>query len=248
MTDMPFHPACCTPLAYHCPLPSAVAGSAFASCGFEPSRLLTDDFQRSGILKPASIERSVAKRQAEFLAGRLCARAALAQLGLPQVDIPIGEDRAPVWPQGVTGAITHGQGWAAAIVAPAGYQRGLGLDVETLLEPDRAQRLAGEILTPAELARLPMDPAQAALAITLTFSLKESLFKALYPLVRQRFYFEAAEVLGWSHDGKARLRLLTDLGAGWTYGTELPGQFCVMGSRLLSLVCISALDDERRFS
>lgn len=247
MTDMPFHPACCTPLAYHFPLLSPVAGSAFASCGFEPSRLLIDDFQRSGILKPASIERSVAKRQAEFLAGRLCARAALAQLGLPEVAITIGEDRAPVWPQGVTGAITHGQGWAAAIVAPAGCQRGLGLDAEALLEPGRAQRLAGEILTPAELERLPTDPAQAALAITLTFSLKESLFKALYPLVRQRFYFEAAEVLAWSEQGQARVRLLTDLGAGWTYGTELPGQFCVQGSRLLSLVCIPALDDERRF-
>lgn len=248
MTDMPFHPACCTPLTDHCPLPLPVAGSAFASCGFEPSRLLVEDFERSGIGRPASIERSVAKRQAEFLAGRLCARAALAQLGLAQLDIPIGEDRAPVWPQGVTGAITHGQGWAAAIAAPAGCQRGLGLDVETLLEPDRALRLAGEILIPAELERLPTDPAQAALAVTLTFSLKESLFKALYPLVRQRFYFEAAQIVAWSTEGQARVRLLTDLSAEWTYGMELPGQFCVQGNRLLSLICVPALDDEWRCS
>jgi len=239
MNLQPFHPACCTPLAYHFPLPLPVAGSAFASCGFEPSRLLIDDFERSGILRPAIIERSVAKRQAEFLAGRLCARAALARLGLAHGGIPIGEDRAPVWPEGIAGAITHGQGWAAAIVAPTGCLQGLGLDVETLLEPERAQRLAGEILTPAELERLPADPARAALAVTLTFSLKESLFKALYPLVRQRFYFEAAEVCEWSDGGHARLRLLAGLGAQWTHGTELDAQFSVAHGRLLSLISIS---------
>lgn len=248
MTAEPFHPVCCTPLAEHCPLPTPVAGSAFASCAFDPALLAPADFSRTGIHHPDNIQRSVAKRQAEFLAGRLCARHALARLGLPGHSLAIGEDRAPAWPTGMVGAITHGDGWAAAIAAPASAQRGLGLDVETVLEPARAARLAGEILTSAEMERLPTDTGEAALAITLAFSLKESLFKALYPLVRQRFYFEAAEVLAWSGDGHARVRLLADLGGGWTYGTELPGQFCVQAGRLLSLVCIPALHDERRFS
>lgn len=63
--------------------------------------------------------------------------------------------------------------------------------------------------------------------MTLTFSLKESLFKTLYPLTLQRFYFEHAELLEWSADGLARLRLLTDLSAEWRHGAELSGQFCV---------------------
>jgi enterobactin synthetase component D len=241
MTAKPFHPACCTPLADHCPLPLPVAGSVFASCDFEPSLLAPGDFTACGIDHPLNIQRSVAKRQAEFLAGRLCAREALTRLGLPGHSLAIGEDRAPVWPAGVVGAITHGTGWAAAIAAPASEQRGLGLDAETLLEPSRAQRLAGEILVPAELDRLPQSPDQAALEITLTFSLKESLFKALYPLVRQRFYFEAAEVLAWTMDGHARLRLLSDLSPEWQAGMQLEGQFCVQGARLLSLVSVPAL-------
>ncbi|WP_263262972.1 4'-phosphopantetheinyl transferase superfamily protein [Pseudomonas sp. RIT-PI-S] len=240
MTTHTFHPACCTPLDWHCPLPLPVAGSLFASCSFQPSRLAPEDFPGTGIAKPASIERSVAKRQAEFLAGRLCARSVLSRLGLPECEVPIGEDRAPVWPAGIRGAITHSDGWAAAIAAPAHAQRGLGLDAETLLAPDRALRLAGEILTPAELERLPADPERAALAVTLTFSLKESLFKALYPLVLQRFYFEAAELLEWSCEGQARLRLLTDLGAGWKSGTTLAGQFTVLEGHLLSLVSVPA--------
>ena len=78
---------------------------------------------------------------------------------------------------------------------------------------------------PAELQRL--DYSQLGLGVTLTFSLKESLFKALYPLTRQRFYFEHAELLEWSVEGYARLRLLTDLSADWQAGRELEGQFCV---------------------
>jgi enterobactin synthetase component D len=246
-TNVPL-PNCCTALVEHCPLPLQVAGSAFASCGFEPARLVPGDFLACGVDYPPSIQRSVAKRQAEFLAGRLCARQALARLGLLGQNLAIGEDRAPRWPAGMVGAITHGDGWAAAIAAPAHLQQGLGLDVETLLASERAQRLAGEILTPSELARLPGSPEQAALAVTLTFSIKESLFKALYPLVRQRFYFEAAELLAWSLDGRARLRLLDDLGSDWPSGTELEGQFCILEQQVLSLVSIPALHDEWRNS
>lgn len=242
---MTAHPACCAAFEYHCPLPLPIVGSAFAGCAFDPALLTADDFSGSGIAKPAAIERSVAKRQAEFLAGRLCAQQALAQLGVTHQGIPIGEDRAPVWPAGVSGAITHGQGWAAAIVAPLQACRGLGLDVETVLAPERAQRLAGEILTPAELERLPSSAERSALAVTLTFSLKESLFKALYPLVRRRFYFEAAELLEWSDNGQARLRLLEDLSEEWTRGNELNGQFQVTHDRLLSLVSIAGRRDER---
>ena len=74
--------------------------------------------------------------------------------------------------------------------------------------------------------------------VTLTFSLKESLFKTLYPLTRQRFYFEHAEVLEWSAEGLARLRLLTDLSPEWQQGSELQGQFCLQDGHLLSLISV----------
>jgi len=223
----------------HWPLPVALPGAILVSTRFDPSALQSDDFTRCAVPAPPSIQRSVAKRQAEFLAGRLCARAALRALGgLDQVPA-IGEDRAPVWPAGVTGTITHSAGYAAALVAHRGNWRGLGLDAETLLAPERALRLAGEILTPAELQRLQAGPpALAALQVTLTFSLKESLFKALYPLVGTRFYFEHAEMIEWSPNGQARLRLLTDLSAEFGTGVELAGQFCVEQDQLLSLVAV----------
>ncbi|CAM3958497.1 Enterobactin synthase component D [Pseudomonas reidholzensis] len=229
-------PTCCAPLQHHWPLPRPVAGAVLVSCAFDPSQLAADDFQRAGIEQTASLQRSVAKRQAEYLAGRVCARAALQRLDGRDYVPGTHEDRSPIWPSAVHGSITHGKGWAAAVVAADGACRGLGLDQESLLDDERAERLAAEILTPAELARL--DRSQLGLTVTLTFSLKESLFKTLYPLTRQRFYFEHAEVLEWSADGLARLRLLTDLSPAWRHGVELDGQFCLHDGHLLSLVSV----------
>lgn len=232
-------PAFCTALSTDWPLPTPLAGCLMRSIHFDRQRLQPGDFQLSQVLAPENIQRAVAKRQAECLAGRLCARAALQASGGDAVVPGTDDERAPVWPQGFCGSITHGDGWAAAVVAHASAWRGLGLDVESRLDTPRAQRLATEILTPDELSRL--DPEQAALQVTLTFSLKESLFKALFPLVRQRFYFEHAELIHWSAGGRARLRLLADLSAEWHCGKEIDGQFSLLGTRLLSLVAIPAL-------
>lgn len=241
MNDLPALPACCTPLDPHWPLPFVLPDTVLLSTHFNTALLTHEDFHRSAIEAPATIARSVAKRQAEFLAGRICARAALQQLEGLNFSPAIGDDRAPVWPAHISGSITHSTGRAAAIVAKKSHWRGLGMDLENLLNPERAERLAGEILTPPELRRMAAGPSdQLALLVTLTFSVKESLFKALYPIVRQRFYFEHAEVLEWSEAGEVRLRLLTDLSSEWRNGTELDAQFGIKDGQLLSLVSIRA--------
>lgn len=241
MNPLPALPACCTPLDDRWPLPFALAGTVLVGTHFNAGLLASDDFQRSAVEPPTSIQRSVAKRQAEFLAGRVCARAALQQLDGLDIVPAIGDDRAPVWPAHISGSITHSTGRAAAIVAQKSQWRGLGMDLENLLDPERAERLAGEILTPAELQRMAAGRRdQLALHVTLTFSVKESLFKALYPIVQQRFYFEHAEVLEWSESGTARLRLLTDLSSEWRTGHELAAQFALIDGQVLSLVSIQA--------
>ena len=115
------------------------------------------------------------------------------------------------------------------------------MDLENVLTLERAERLAGEILTADELQRMGgVAREQIALLVTLTFSVKESLFKALYPIVHKRFYFEHAEVVEWTEAGHIKLRLLTDLSDEWCHGKELVGQFAVNDGQLLSLVSISA--------
>ena len=229
-------PSCCSSLNDHWPLPHRLPAVQLISTTFTPELLDAVDFSRCAI-EPV---RGVAKRQAEYLAGRLCAREALMRVTGTATVPACGEDRAPQWPAGTLGSITHGSGWAAAVVGNSTNWRGLGLDVEKLLPAARAERLAREILTPAELLRLEALPSeQRAQRISLTFSLKESLFKALYPLVLRHFYFQDAELLSVEADNMVRMRLLTDLNADWPTDSELEGQFAEFDGYLLSLVSIA---------
>lgn len=229
-------PPCCSPLKDHWPLPHRLPAVQLISTTFNPERLNAADFGRCAI-EPV---RGVAKRQAEYLAGRLCAREALRRVTGTAAVPACGEDRAPQWPAGALGSITHGSGWAGAVVGNSADWRGLGLDIEQIMPASRAERLVGEILTPAELFRLEALPSeQRAQRISLTFSLKESLFKALYPQVLRHFYFQDAELLSVETDNKVRMRLLIDLHDDWPAGSELDGQFAEFDGYLLSLVSIA---------
>ena len=81
MNPIPHQPRFCQPLHAHWPLPQALAGAQLVSCHFDPTQLQHDDAALSGI---AAVN-GANKRQAEYLAGRLCARQALLQLQLQQL-------------------------------------------------------------------------------------------------------------------------------------------------------------------
>lgn len=178
---------------------------------------------------PAEIRGAARKRQAEFLAGRRCARAALARCApeLGEVTVPIGENRAPRWPAGLVGSITHTDGFVAAAVARARDVDALGLDTEVCMSAATAREVFRSIAERDEVARvcaaLGLDePA----ALTLVFSAKESLFKCLYPLVRR--YFDFADAALVEVDPAARcatLALRAELGAGLRPGATFAARF-----------------------
>lgn len=223
------------------PFPRALPGVQLRSCQFAVQARSAACFAAAGISAPAQILAAAGKRQSEYLAGRRCAVAALAALGQAGDAPGCAADRSPSWPRGYCGSITHSHGWAAAVAARQSDWLSLGLDGEALLEAQRAHRLAAELLTPEELQRLARLPeAQQAWLISLTFSSKESLFKALYPLVQQRFYFQDAELLHWDADGQLQLRLLRALGPDWPAGSLLSGQHARLDTHVLSLIGIPA--------
>ncbi|MHA0855089.1 4'-phosphopantetheinyl transferase family protein, partial [Serratia nematodiphila] len=100
-----------------------------------------------------------------------------------------GEDRAPQWPPGIAGALSHNSHTALCAVHRESGLGGVGLDVETLLSVERAEELWGAIVSPAEREALLGETLPFNALLTLTFSAKESLFKALYPQVRCYFDF-----------------------------------------------------------
>jgi enterobactin synthetase component D len=229
-------PICCTPLNDYWPLQQTLPGVQFLSTHFDPTLLAEDEFLRCGIV-PVN---GVAKRKTEYLAGRLCAREGIRRITDISSVPGVGADGAPQWPAGIVGSISHSGSWAGALVAQLSAWRSLGLDMEQTMASANAERLAAHILTATELRQLlPLSLAQRARQIGLAFSLKESLFKALYPLVLRRFCFHDAELLSCDK-GTARLRLLINLAQDWPAGSELDGQFCELNGYMLSLVSIPA--------
>jgi 4'-phosphopantetheinyl transferase EntD len=129
------------------------------------------------------------ERKKEFLLGRLCASRAYEQLiGSELISLPVNPDRSPHWPPQILGSISHNQFLVGAVVSNSKNLIGVGIDFEVVgrVRPEliryitNSQDLTGHhSLTQEEL-------------LTIIFSAKESLYKALFPLVKKFFGFEAA--------------------------------------------------------
>ncbi|MEL0435761.1 4'-phosphopantetheinyl transferase family protein [Phycobacter sedimenti] len=135
--------------------------------------------------------RAVEKRRREFAAGRAAAHQAIRDLGHDARPILISETRAPVWPEGLTGSITHTKSCAIAAVAPQPDLRAIGIDVEedTPLKED----LRPAICSPGEQAWLDQqdNPGQMG---KLLFSAKEAAYKCQYAVSQRFFGFDGMEL------------------------------------------------------
>ncbi len=157
----------------------------------------------------AAVERVVPKRRDEFVAGRTNARRALAALGVAPVAIPIGPRRAPVWPPGIAASISHCKGYCIAIAARTRDFAGVGIDVE--LDEPISEGVAARICFGGELAdraalerRLGMDLPK------LLFSVKESVYKAYFPLAETFLDFSDVTVALDPRDDAFVARLTSD--------------------------------------
>lgn len=137
------------------------------------------------------------ERRASFAAGRHLARRALAQLGAPDAELGRvakagrAAARAPDWPDGFTGSLSHTARHCAVVVARRTAVAGIGVDLEA---PSRMRPgLLDRICTPRERARLREagDPPEAA---ALYFSAKEAFYKLWHPLAGQAPGFRDVEV------------------------------------------------------
>ena len=173
-------------------------------------------FAQHNIQASSRILSSVKKRQAEYLAGRLCARSALEAIGIFDFSLLSAADRAPIWPSNVTGSITHSGSHAAAWVCSTEHCLGLGVDIEKVIDSQRYD-LTEQICSAEEIAYLHTQTESLGFdsLVTLVFSAKESLFKALYPLVKQFFYFDAAHITSIDISRQLiELRVVNDIGGG----------------------------------
>jgi len=73
-----------------------------------------------------------------MVAARVAARALFARVGLNGVELPRIANRAPKWPSGWTGALSHCGRTGAAAISPARSSQGIGIDIEAFTDIDDA--------------------------------------------------------------------------------------------------------------
>jgi 4'-phosphopantetheinyl transferase EntD len=141
------------------------------------------------------VAHAVQSRRQEFSSARRLAKTLLLQLGMADLPLLAHQDRSPAWPTGILGSLSHSRKWCAAAICPT-HQNLLGIGVDVEDRHTLRQELFPEILTPAELERMQLSlPAEQQPAFVLSvFSIKEALYKAMWPLGNTGLGFHALEL------------------------------------------------------
>ncbi|MFW2544882.1 4'-phosphopantetheinyl transferase family protein [Primorskyibacter sp. 2E107] len=189
---------------------SAVGGGVLIRATFDLDRFDPVLFETFGVSRPERLQRAVPKRLGEFLAGRVLAMAAQQALGRVPAPVEISDNRAPIWPDGLHGSITHSGGHCACLILPSpqGYP---GIDIEHFLSGRSLASVNKLVLQEQDRTMIAASPLPRDQAATLCFSAKETLFKALHPTVGRFFGFEAAVLGAPPTASHLRLTLTGDL-------------------------------------
>lgn len=179
------------------------------------------------------------KRKADHLAGRIAAMHALNERTIPAIG-PSGE---PLWPEGVSGSITHSGTQAMAVVTQ--HPALIGIDCEAILPENEAREIKDGIIDEQEERVLCRAGYPFALALTLAFSAKESLFKALFPQVQTYMGFDCARVT-MLDDKTLTLTLACQL-AGFHEGTAFTLHWQQHGEQAITLLSHAPADGPSRW-
>jgi 4'-phosphopantetheinyl transferase EntD len=138
-----------------------------------------------------------AARRHEFASGRIAAKRALLLAGHPAPLVFADDDGVPIFPSGYAGSIAHKHGRALSVViaAPASVSVGADLEFDAIGEDEG---LFADGAVDAERVQFAairaVDPGLRSIP-TLVISVKEALYKAVFPLLRRKFGFDEAEVM-----------------------------------------------------
>jgi len=138
------------------------------------------------------------KRRYDLRRGRMAARQAITQLlGPGNYPILRGERGQPIFPASLRGSISHCAGIAIAVVGYADRYRAVGVDIELLAA--RKLDVGVTIATANERRWLAENP---DFPIAILFSAKESIYKAIAPIIGRYIGFQEVE-LRWNEGNQS---------------------------------------------
>lgn len=154
-------------------------------------------------------------REREFLAARGLAHEGMRRLGVGDGAV-LREGRAPKWPEGVVGSLSHAsgrgghEGWVAAAVGRREVWKGMGIDLEW--GGRVGERLWRKVFNEQEREILEGigDGEWREQAAGIGFSAKEAFFKLFHPLTGRWAEFHDATVVA-RQDGRFALECTAEL-------------------------------------
>ena len=162
----------------------------------------------------------------------------MRDLGIPSGPVVNDEERAPTFPEGLVGTITHTKWWGAAALARSATHQALGVDVE----PDTPLKtpLFRSVLTAQELSLLAAWPEpERGLLGKLIFSAKECAYKCQFTVSRTFYGFHGMRVSfeltpgALPSEGAFCAHFLRDAGP-FTVGDALHGRFARAGGYVMT--------------
>lgn len=183
-----------------------------------------------------AVANALDRRRREFAAGRSAARRAMAALGAPPRAVLAGADRAPIWPAGFVGSISHTSDTCVAAVAERTRVTALGLDLEPAAGLDPT--LWPEICTASERNWLALQAGRdRALLAKVIFSAKEAAYKAQYPITGTLLDFDAFEITPDLATGCFTARFRQSV-PPFEAGATLPGRFSIANGLIVATVVL----------
>nr|PMJ81218.1 hypothetical protein BCU13_21775 [Vibrio lentus] len=151
-------------------------------------------FYITNVYCPIAITQSVDKRKAEYFAGRYLVARGLKSLGFSHKPLEPNIDRSPRLPNGVIGSISHSNDLATVAVLPSSHtnKENIGVDIQHRISHEVCDDIENIVATVQEVDLVVRYGLTRAEAVTLLFSAKEAIYKALARFVSRGLDFNSA--------------------------------------------------------
>jgi 4'-phosphopantetheinyl transferase EntD len=187
------------------------------------------------------IANAVSKRKAEFGTARMCARRALARLGVAPCALVPNADRSPRWPTGVVGSIAHTTGCCVVAVTDAPEIIGIGLDIE--LDTPLESSLERMVCTDGERKWLECaKPNERGFLGKLFFSAKEAFYKCQHGITGTFLDFAQVEIKFDLERESFTIVVLAPQDPAWDFVRRARGRFRRAAGFVITSVTVAAFD------
>ncbi|UPR56640.1 4'-phosphopantetheinyl transferase superfamily protein [Vibrio sp. ED004] len=154
-------------------------------------------FDITNVYCPIAITHSVDKRKAEYFAGRYLVAKELQQLGFAHQRLEPNIARSPTLPSGVAGSISHSEDLACIAVLPSrnSNRESIGIDIQHSITNDVCRDIGNMVANVDEIELMLKFGMTYSEAVTLLFSAKEAIYKALGRFVTNSLDFGSATLI-----------------------------------------------------